>query len=487
MKGRLRGKYQKKQQSTSIFFLLWSAFALVSFVILLLFAVTQNFVIERTYKAEAARTVNVHGAQVERALRSPIPDDFAGDYGDYVRVVAMRSEVEVFILDGEGTVLYPVFPPDAEEDDGFLDFSDRVAELREKLDEAGATAENEKHVTYETENAYVYGGVLTETATERAYLYVYRSTAMMKAVVSQMRVRTLLMSLFVFVLSFVASSAISGLLSNPIREMTEKAKRFARGDFEVDFHGSDYASEMVELAETLNFTRDEVSKADKMQKELLANVSHDFKTPLTMIKAYASMILEISGDIPDKRNRDAQIIIDEADRLTSLVNDMLDLSKIRSGMATLQSNLFDLSAYVYDTVERFGYLVETQGYRFELDVEDGLYTVADELKIGQVLYNLIGNAVNYTGEDKRVQVVLKKKGESVYFAVTDSGKGIAKEELATIWERYYRSSEAHKRPVRGTGLGLSIVKTVLEKHGFQFGVESEIGKGSTFYVYFPLR
>ena len=166
---------------------------------------------------------------------------------------------------------------------------------------------------------------------------------------------------------------------------------------------------------------------------------------------------------------------------------MLDLSKIRSGMATLQSNLFDLSAYVYDTVERFGYLVETQGYRFELDVEDGLYTVADELKIGQVLYNLIGNAVNYTGADKRVQVVLKKKGESVYFAVTDSGKGISKEELATIWERYYRSSEAHKRPVRGTGLGLSIVKTVLEKHGFQFGVESEIGKGSTFYVYFPLR
>jgi signal transduction histidine kinase len=269
--------------------------------------------------------------------------------------------------------------------------------------------------------------------------------------------------------------------------MTEKAKRFAKGDFEVDFHGSDYASEMVELADTLNFTRDEISKADKMQKELLANVSHDFKTPLTMIKAYASMILEISGDVPEKRNKDAQIIIDEADRLTSLVNDMLDLSKIRSGMATIQSNLFDLSSYVHDTVGRFGYLAETQEYVFDVDVEDGLYTVADELKIGQVLYNLIGNAVNYTGDDKKVSVRLHRENDRIRFAVKDSGKGIPKEELADIWDRYYRSSEAHKRPVRGTGLGLSIVKTVLEKHAFEFGVESELGQGSVFYVYFPLH
>ena len=104
-----------------------------------------------------------------------------------------------------------------------------------------------------------------------------------------------------------------------------------------------------------------------------------------------------------------------------------------------------------------------------------------------MLYNLIGNAVNYTGADKRVKILLKQEGSYIRFAVSDSGKGIKPEEIATIWERYYRSSEAHKRPVRGTGLGLSIVKTILEKHGFAFGVESELGKGSTFYVLFPLE
>ena len=467
--------------------MLWSAFSLISFFILLIVSITQHFAIERTYKAEATRTVNVHGVQVDRALRAPIPDGFAGNYEEYFRVVAMRSEVVVFILSEDGAVLYPFVPPTSSQYGELPNFEGQIGELKEKLNEVGATAENEKHVVYETDGAYVYGAILSGTQENGAYLYVYRSTALITAVVAQMRLRTLLTSLFVFVASFVASSAISGVLTNPVREMTEKAKRFAKGDFEVDFHGSDYASEMVELADTLNFTRDEISKADKMQKELLANVSHDFKTPLTMIKAYASMILEISGDVPEKRNKDAQIIIDEADRLTSLVNDMLDLSKIRSGMATIQSNLFDLSSYVHDTVGRFGYLAETQGYVFDVDVEDGLYTVADELKIGQVLYNLIGNAVNYTGDDKKVSVRLHRENDRIRFAVKDSGKGIPKEELADIWDRYYRSSEAHKRPVRGTGLGLSIVKTVLEKHAFEFGVESEIGKGSTFYVYFPLR
>ena len=145
-----------------------------------------------------------------------------------------------------------------------------------------------------------------------------------------------------------------------------------------------------------------------------------------------------------------------------------------------------MSAYLQEILARFSYLKDGQGYSFETDIDEGLCTVADEVKIGQALYNPIGNAVNYTGEDKRVVVSLKKEGQFFRFAVTDTGAGIKQEELGDIWDRYYRSAEAHKRPVQGTGLGLSIVKTVLEKHGFQFGVESEEGKGSTFFVIFPL-
>ena len=333
---------------------------------------------------------------------------------------------------------------------------------------------------------FVYGAVYEKIGTEPVYLYISKSLELGESVVSQMKVRVMLMAIFVLILSFAVSSAISGVLTNPITEMTEKARRLAAGDFSVDFHGRSYGSEMQELAETLNFARDEISKSDRMQKELIANVSHDFKTPLTMIKAYASMIQEISGDNPEKRTKHTQVIIEEADRLTSLVNDLLDLSKIRSGIAALKPEVFDLSEYTFDVLEKFAYLSETQGYHFESDIEKDLYTEADPLKIGEVLYNLIGNAVNYTGEDKRVSVRLKTESDgNIRFSVTDTGKGIKPEEIATIWDRYYRSSQAHKRPVQGTGLGLSIVKTILEKHNFRFGVESIVGKGSTFYVIFP--
>ena len=205
-----------------------------------------------------------------------------------------------------------------------------------------------------------------------------------------------------------------------------------------------------------------------------------------MIKAYAEMIVDVAGDDKLKRDKSAKVIIEEADRLASLVSDVLDLSKIRSGIQQLDLKPFDLCSYLKEVLEKFDYLTETQGYVFETEIDKGLYTIADQAKIGQVLYNLIGNAVNYTGEDKKVLVRLKKEGSVIHFSVADTGKGIKPEERDEIWNRYYRSSEMHKRPVRGTGLGLSIVKTILERHQFLFGVESEYGHGSTFYVVFPL-
>ena len=128
-----------------------------------------------------------------------------------------------------------------------------------------------------------------------------------------------------------------------------------------------------------------------------------------------------------------------------------------------------------------------QGYTFMIDIDSDLYTCADEEKIGQVLYNLISNAVNYTGEDKTVYVSLKYEPERrrIKFKVRDTGKGISKEDLPAIWDRYYRVKENHARPVKGTGLGLAIVKTILEKHAFDFGADSELGKGSEFWVDFP--
>ena len=206
-----------------------------------------------------------------------------------------------------------------------------------------------------------------------------------------------------------------------------------------------------------------------------------------MIKAYASMVKEISGDDPGKRNKHLQVIIDESDRLTGLVNDILNASKVSAGLSELNKKVFNLTDFIYGIMNKFDYLQETAGYKFYVDIDPNLYTLADEEKIYQVIYNLVSNAVNYTGADKCVYVSLKDCPEQsrIKFAVRDTGQGISDEEKEHIWDRYYRSKDAHARPVKGTGLGLNIVKIILQAHNFNFGVNSKEGEGSTFYVDFP--
>lgn len=480
-----RKKFVGRSGSTSIYFLLWAAFSAFALLIVLMFAFSQTFLLKQSYKTEVSQNLAVNGSSIQKEIRS-----YPGsNYSALVRYQSTRYDLGVYILDGEGNVVFPVseeLPSDDPLLDSLADFSEKILRLKAKLVEL-ASADNNAVLYEDPSGEYVYGAYLPTNDGETLYLYVCKSLELNRGIFSQMTIRTVMMAIFVLILSFAISGALSGALTTPIVEMTEKAKLLARGDFSVDFYGNSYGSEMEMLARTLNFARDEISKADQMQKELIANVSHDFKTPLTMIKAYASMIQEISGNNPEKRTKHTQVIIDEADRLTSLVNDVLDLSKIRSGINSLKVQVFDLSEYMFAVLEKFGYLSETQEYKFETDIEEELYTEADPIKIGQVLYNLIGNAVNYTGEDKIVKVSLKRQEGAIRFSVSDTGKGIKPEEITTIWDRYYRSSSAHKRPVKGTGLGLSIVKTILEKHNFRFGVESVVGKGSTFYVLFPDR
>jgi signal transduction histidine kinase len=317
------------------------------------------------------------------------------------------------------------------------------------------------------------------------YLYITYSAELISNAISSLNMLTVLISCIFIVVSFAISWFISNKFSKPIFDMAKSAQKIAKGQYDVDFYTSTQYAEITQLSDALNYARDELKKADKMQKDFIANVTHDLKTPLTMIKAYASMIKEISGNNPEKRNEHAQIIIDESDRLTDLVNDLLKISKIQAGVGETPMTDFNLSEFTQVIVNRFKFLTEMQDYVFETDIEPNLYTKANKEEIGLVIYNLIGNAVNYTGDDKKVSITINRTGANIRLCVKDSGKGIPPEKLDQIWTRYMRASETHKRTVSGTGLGLSIVKNVLVKHNFNFGVISQKEKGSTFFVDFP--
>ena len=277
--------------------------------------------------------------------------------------------------------------------------------------------------------------------------------------------------------ALILAAIITKKVCTPLEKMGESAKSLAMGNYNVNFGGKEY-KEAQNLADALNYASKELKKNDNLQKELVANISHDLRTPLTLIKGYAEVMI----DIPDENTpENMQIIIDETRRLTELVNDMLDLSKIKAGTRKPEKEVFNLTETVKTVLERYKKLTEKDGYDISFIANEDIYIFADITMMLQVIYNLVNNAVNYTGDEKKVVVTQSVIGDKVKISVTDSGQGIDKEDLPYIWDRYYKVDKIHKRAQIGTGLGLSIVKGILEAHETQYGVESKMGEGTTFW------
>ena len=462
---RERGKEQRVRSGRSLNLVLWFAFSAFALLVVVIFVLVQNSLITRQYRESTlANIIDARGrmiTEIDNAQNASVLGlrltDIANDYG---------LSVYLFYENGESA----------------LDFDDTDhRDLAEMLVEQKTKGGLPAFLVSQSVVSYAEEVSLEGRST---FLFVSASIEQYGDLAVSMQWLSLITALVAVVLAFVTSGFVAAFITKPVTEVTERAKELARGNYDLHFKKNYFCAELTELSEALDYARSEISKADTMQKELIANVSHDFKTPLTMIKAYASMIVEITGEDKKKRDANAKVIIDECDRLTLLVGDLLDLSKLRAGVNMGEKTVFNLSEEVYSVAERFSFLKETSGYIIETQIEDDLYTQANRERIDQVLYNLIGNAVNYTGEDKRVRVKLYKKGGNARFEVIDSGKGIPPEEVDTIWDRYYRSNKTHKRPVNGSGLGLSIVKNILLQHDCPFGVISEVGKGSCFWAEF---
>ena len=236
---------------------------------------------------------------------------------------------------------------------------------------------------------------------------------------------------------------------------------------------------------TLSNAAKELEKTETLRREFLANVGHDLKTPLTMIKAYAEMVRDVSYKDDKKRTDNLNIIIEETDRLNILVNDILDLSKLQANTVKLEFEEFDLDSLIKSIIKRFDIFISKEGYTITYSGVDNAMVNADKKRVEQVLYNLINNAIQYTGDNKLVMVRLSIKDNNYLIEVEDTGKGIDKEELNNIWDKYYKIDKSHKRNTVGSGIGLSIVKSVCINHKFNYGVNSIKKKGSTFWIEIP--
>lgn len=323
---------------------------------------------------------------------------------------------------------------------------------------------------------YVYGRLIPDTD---ECLVIVSSIDPIDATTNVLKSQLVYVTIIALLISSVISVFLSKRISHPIQNMTRSANKLAQGNYDIEFKKAGYL-EIDELADTLNYATKQLAQTDKVRKELIANVSHDLKTPLTMIKAYSEMIRDLSGDNKEKREEHLNVIIEETDRLTRLVSDMMDLSKIESGFASLTKTSFNLSEVVKQIVNGFD-IIKYENCSIKMDIANEAFVLADKTKIEQVVYNLVANAISHSGDNKKIHIKVYTVGKRVKFSVEDNGPGIEKKDLQNIWNRYYQASNTFKRTSNGTGLGLSIVKNILDKHNSNYGVDSVVGKGSIFY------
>jgi len=361
-----------------------------------------------------------------------------------------------------------------------LDWSDR------QFDEFYAHVEaGEQTFSYLSaeENYVIYGHTLSFTAQD-TYLYIASYIEPGDSTTQILSTMLIVVTVMCVFISIFIAFFFSGQITKPITDFSKEAEKLASGDFNVKFPQDSY-NEINVLSGTLNFAVEEMEKTESFRREFIANVSHDLRTPLTMVKAYAEMIRDISGKNDQKRTQHAQVIIDEAERLNSLVADIQNLSKLQAGTDAIQAEKFDLSGLCARVINRFGVMNEKFGYVIEKQMQENVEVYADSRKIEQVLYNLLGNAINYTGADKKVYLILAVENDKARVIIRDTGKGIAPDEIDSVWDRYYRANQV-KRKIVGSGLGLSIVKNILVLHDAEYGVESEVGKGTDFWFCLPL-
>lgn len=353
-------------------------------------------------------------------------------------------------------------------------------------------ASPEKKVHFYVENTrqdtrtLVYAALAKSTYREDLFIYAFAPLYPVDSTVQILAQQLFLVTAASLMLAVLLALWLSGRLSRPLIRIRDSAEQLARGEYDVRFQGGNY-TEIDELATTLTHTAQELSKSEDLQRDLLANVSHDLRTPLTMVKSYAELVRDISGENPEKRNMHLGVIIEEADRLDELVGDILTLSKIQSGVDVMVLEPLDMKELADQVLNTFRVLEELDEYRFELESpETPVWVRGDARRLSQVLHNLIANAVRYSMEKKMVRVTLRDVNDRIRVAVEDRGIGIPAEELERIWDRYQRASKQSTRTLsKGSGLGLSITKEILQLHGAEFGVESREGEGSCFW--FTLR
>ena len=453
------------KKKNSLNYVILKYFLILSLVIICVLWLVQALFFNSLYKSHKINDLELVANRINKLYKH--------NKYDTINNLAMEKSVCIQILNSDFSTIYnsTYFGK------GCLQTIDRSNNSQASFIFSGKNKDTFKIINKELDTTtFVYALKLDN----ESFAFINANIKPVDGTVSLITKELIIITFLILILSILISYFIANHISYPIKEISNSANLLAKGNFNINFMNNSNILEIDELSNSLNYAKDELSKTEEYRRDLMANVSHDLKTPLTMIKAYAEMSVDLHSKDKKKQKEDIDTIVSEVDRLTILVNDILELSKTQSNINSLEYSKFNLIDLINNILKKYTYL-EKENYKFIFNHNDNeLIIKADKSKLEQVIYNLINNAINYTGNDNTVIINVINK-DNILVEIRDSGKGIKDEDLPYIWDRYYKNKKKHKRNLVGTGLGLSIVKSILELHKFEYGVKTKLNEGSTFY------
>ncbi len=315
-----------------------------------------------------------------------------------------------------------------------------------------------------------YGALMLMTSVDLIDRQIFR----IGVVLTVSLLAIILLMLFVG-LSFVRSIVV------PVRQMCDISKKYAEGDFRERIEQTSF-DEIGELAESINYMATELENSDKVKNEFISSVSHELRTPLTAIKGWSETALEMSDD-PETVQKAMKVITSETERLSDMVEELLDFSRIEDGRFTLNRETCDILAELGEAVLIYGERAKSLGIKLEYYEPEMLpFVYGDRARLRQVFINIIDNAVKYTNQGGTVSVEAFEKNKEIVVLISDTGVGIAPQDLPKVKTKFYKAN--HTR--RGSGIGLAVANEIVEMHGGNLTINSELGKGTTVRITLPI-
>ena len=338
--------------------------------------------------------------------------------------------------------------------------------------------------SFETEMLSVFAPITTNYKVQ-GYVVIHTSMDDLRASRESLLSISYIMLIIIFLLSLIILLFFSEFVYIPLRKITTATEQYASGNmhYELSVESED---EIGYLAAALSYMASEIAKNEDGQKKFIANVSHDFRSPLTSIKGYLEAMLD--GTIPPElHEKYLGIVLNETERLTKLTNSLLTLNNLNMRGMVLEKTVFDINQVIRNTAASFEGTLSKKKISVELVLTgEELPVEADMGRIQQVLYNLLDNAIKFSHQDSTIKIETTEKHQKVFVSVKDSGIGIPKESLKMIWDRFYKTDLSRGKDKKGTGLGLSITKEIIHAHNENINVISTEGVGTEFIFSLPL-